>query len=222
MVIVDPSPIILAEYGFKQRQAELERGRLTRLRHTPSVTLDGQRIELLANIEQPEDTVVALEAGDARIELWDASRNLDVIGHNIANANTVGMKASRAEFGEIYASSINSSGSVNAGIGVQVAAVAQQFTQGNTSITNNPLDVAINGEGFFRMNNGGFITYTRNGQFQLDKDGYLDQIVAIKRRVQIPVIASMNGTSAAPPAKIPAALITTIDVLWRADSKKVR
>ena len=56
VVIVDPSPIILAEYGFKQRQGDLERGRLSRLRHTPAVTLDGQTIDLLANIEMPEDT----------------------------------------------------------------------------------------------------------------------------------------------------------------------
>ena len=59
VVIVDPSPIILAEYGFKQRQGELERGRLSRLRHTPAVTLDGQKVELLANIEMPEDALGA-------------------------------------------------------------------------------------------------------------------------------------------------------------------
>jgi phosphotransferase system enzyme I (PtsI) len=55
VVIVDPSAIILAEYGFKQRQGELERTRLARLRHTPAVTLDGLKIELLANIEMPDD-----------------------------------------------------------------------------------------------------------------------------------------------------------------------
>ena len=60
VMIVDPSPIILAEYGFKQRQAELERGRLGRLRHTQAVTLDGQKVELLANIELPEDAQAAL------------------------------------------------------------------------------------------------------------------------------------------------------------------
>jgi phosphotransferase system enzyme I (PtsI) len=63
VMIVDPSPIILAEYGFKQRQAELERGRLSRLRHTPAVTLDGQKVELLANIEMPEDAAAAVQAG---------------------------------------------------------------------------------------------------------------------------------------------------------------
>jgi phosphotransferase system enzyme I (PtsI) len=70
VMIVDPSPIILAEYGFKQRQAELERGRLARLRHTPAVTLDGQKIELLANIEMPEDAAAAVEAGAVGVGLF--------------------------------------------------------------------------------------------------------------------------------------------------------
>ncbi|HYD75119.1 phosphoenolpyruvate--protein phosphotransferase [Ramlibacter sp.] len=70
VMIVDPSPIILAEYGFKQRQAELERGRLLRLRHTPAVTLDGEKIELLANIELPEDAAIAVEAGAVGVGLF--------------------------------------------------------------------------------------------------------------------------------------------------------
>ena len=70
VVIVNPSPIILAEYGFKQRQAELERERLTRLRHTPAVTLDGQRVELLANIEMPEDSPFALDVGAVGVGLF--------------------------------------------------------------------------------------------------------------------------------------------------------
>lgn len=70
VMIVDPSPIILAEYGFKQRQAELERGRLGRLRHTPAVTLDGQKVELLANIELPEDAEAAVRAGAAGVGLF--------------------------------------------------------------------------------------------------------------------------------------------------------
>ena len=70
VLIVQPSPIILAEYGFKQRQGELERGRLARLKHTPAVTLDGQRIELLANIEQPEDSAAALAAGAVGVGLF--------------------------------------------------------------------------------------------------------------------------------------------------------
>jgi phosphoenolpyruvate-protein phosphotransferase (PTS system enzyme I) len=70
VMIVDPSPIILAEYGFKQRQAELERGRLNRLRHTPAVTLDGQKVELLANIELPDDAEAALKAGAVGVGLF--------------------------------------------------------------------------------------------------------------------------------------------------------
>nr|MBP7531769.1 phosphoenolpyruvate--protein phosphotransferase [Ottowia sp.] len=70
VMIVDPSPIILAEYGFKQRQGELERGRLARLKNTPAVTLDGHRIELLANIEQPSDTALAMAAGAVGVGLF--------------------------------------------------------------------------------------------------------------------------------------------------------
>ena len=70
VVIVDPSSIILAEYGFKQRQRELERGRLQRLLHTPSVTMDGEKVELLANIEMPEDAMVAVKAGAVGVGLF--------------------------------------------------------------------------------------------------------------------------------------------------------
>jgi phosphoenolpyruvate-protein phosphotransferase (PTS system enzyme I) len=70
VVIVDPSPIILAEYGFKQRQGELERGRLQRLLHTPAVTMDGERVQLLANIEMPEDAGQALKAGALGVGLF--------------------------------------------------------------------------------------------------------------------------------------------------------
>ena len=70
IVIVDPSPIVLEEYRFRQRQSELERARLHRLRHTPSVTLDGQHVELLANIEQPSDAAGAVEAGAVGVGLF--------------------------------------------------------------------------------------------------------------------------------------------------------
>src|SRR3989338_2249335 len=70
VVIIDPSPIILAEYGFKQREGELERGRLQRLLHTPAVTMDEQKVQLLANIEMPEDAQVALKAGALGVGLF--------------------------------------------------------------------------------------------------------------------------------------------------------
>ncbi|MDO9610410.1 MAG: flagellar hook protein FlgE [Serpentinimonas sp.] len=103
-----------------------------------------------------------------------SARNLEVIGHNIANANTTGMKASRVEFSEVFASSLGAAGGDNAGIGVQVATVAQLFTQGNLKITGNQLDLAINGSGFFQVAApDGSTLYTRNGEFKLDRDGFI-------------------------------------------------
>jgi flagellar hook protein FlgE len=102
-----------------------------------------------------------------------ASKNLDVIGNNVANSSTVGFKASDVQFADVYAASLAGGGGTEAGIGTKVATIAQQFTQGNISVTNNPLDVAINGKGFFRVDQQGTIFYSRNGQFQLDKNGYI-------------------------------------------------
>jgi len=102
-----------------------------------------------------------------------ASKSLDVIGNNVSNANTVGFKESQAQFADVYANSLTGAGASQIGIGTKVAQVSQQFTQGNITASNNPLDVAINGGGFFRMSNNGTITYARNGQFQLDKSGYI-------------------------------------------------
>ena len=102
-----------------------------------------------------------------------AAKNLDVIGNNVANSGTVGFKQSQAQFADVYANSLTGTGGSQIGIGVQLATVAQQFTQGNITATNNPLDIAINGGGFFRMESNGGITYQRNGQFQLDRDGFI-------------------------------------------------
>jgi len=102
-----------------------------------------------------------------------ASKQLEVIGNNVSNANTVGFKQARAEFADVFANSLSGGGASQIGIGTKVSNVAQQFTQGNITATNNSLDIAINGGGFFRMSNNGSITYSRNGQFQMDKFGYI-------------------------------------------------
>lgn len=102
-----------------------------------------------------------------------ASTNLDVIGNNVANANTVGFKQSQAQFTDIFANSLGGSGSSQVGIGARVSTIAQSFTQGNISPTSNPLDIAINGQGFYRMDEGGVISYSRNGQFHVDGNGFL-------------------------------------------------
>ena len=100
-----------------------------------------------------------------------ASRNLDVIGNNIANANTVGAKVARAEFTEIVAASTIAANGRSEGIGVEVATVSQQFTQGAVSLTGSAQDIAINGAGFFRVTlPDGSAAYTRAGEFKLDTD----------------------------------------------------
>lgn len=102
-----------------------------------------------------------------------SSKNLSVIGNNVANANTVGFKSATAHFADVYASAGNAVGENNPGIGARVTTVAQSFTQGSLTATSNPLDMAISGSGFFRLSDKGAVTFSRNGQFHLDKAGYV-------------------------------------------------
>lgn len=102
-----------------------------------------------------------------------ASKALDAISNNVANSTTVGFKQSSAQFSDLYASTLGGGGKAQIGIGATVTGVAQQFSQGNITVTSNPLDLAINGEGFFRMSDNGSTIYTRNGQFSVDKNGYI-------------------------------------------------
>jgi flagellar hook protein FlgE len=111
-----------------------------------------------------------------------STQNLSVIGNNVANSSTVGFKSSETLFSDVFASSLTGSGSTQVGIGVKVASVEQQFTQGNITTSTNPLDIAINGGGFYQMSNNGSISYTRNGQFQIDKNGYI--VNAVGDRLQ--------------------------------------
>lgn len=100
-----------------------------------------------------------------------SSKALDSVGNNIANSGTIGFKAATTTFADVFAATMGSGNQI--GIGTSVASINQQFTQGNITVTNNPLDLAINGQGFFRLSNNGAISWTRNGQFNLDKDGYI-------------------------------------------------
>jgi flagellar hook protein FlgE len=103
--------------------------------------------------------------------LQAASEQLDNIGNNIANSSTIGYKDVSTDFADVYASSLWGSTSNEIGIGVEVAAVTPQFTQGTISTTGNPLDVAINGNGFFQLSNNGVTTYSRDGEFELNANG---------------------------------------------------
>ncbi len=102
-----------------------------------------------------------------------ASQSLDVIGNNVANAATVGFKQSRSLFTDVFANSLSGSGSNEVGIGTKITAIEQEFTQGAITTTNNPLDFAVNGKGFFRLSDNGEISFTRNGQFHRDNSGYI-------------------------------------------------
>lgn len=106
--------------------------------------------------------------------LNSSAKQLDVIGNNVANSGTVGFKQSQAQFADMYAASLAGGGAAQVGTGSKVAAVVQQFTQGNITNTSNSMDMAISGQGFFRLiDQGGSVMYSRNGQFQVDKDGYV-------------------------------------------------
>ncbi|EHQ52152.1 flagellar basal body FlaE domain-containing protein [Ectothiorhodospira sp. PHS-1] len=102
-----------------------------------------------------------------------ASSDLQVTGHNIANSSTAGFKRSRAEFADVFALSYTGVSKTATGSGVNLASVTQQFTQGDLNFSDNNLDLAINGQGFFILDRDGITEYTRAGQFQVDKDGFI-------------------------------------------------
>lgn len=102
-----------------------------------------------------------------------ANTDLSVTGNNIANASTTGFKSSRAEFGDLYSNMVFGSAVASPGSGVNVQAITQQFEQGNITNTGNVLDMAIEGEGFFVIDQGGEQLFTRSGNFGLDDEGYV-------------------------------------------------
>lgn len=101
-----------------------------------------------------------------------STTSLNIIGNNIANAGTTGFKTSRGEFADVYATSLGGGGGQE-GKGVAVVGINQSFSQGNIRFTENVLDMAINGSGFFVLDDNGTNAYTRSGSFQVDRDGYV-------------------------------------------------
>lgn len=102
-----------------------------------------------------------------------ASTDLSVTANNIANVNTNGFKGSRAQFAEVFAVGTQSVSSSASGSGVRLSAISQQFTQGNIDFTDNALDLAIGGEGFFVLSDNGARTYSRAGAFGVDNQGFV-------------------------------------------------
>jgi flagellar hook protein FlgE len=136
-----------------------------------------------------------------------ASSDLDVIGNNIANADTVGFKSGTAEFADMYANSIATSTSQQIGIGTQLSEVQQQFSQGTITTTNQALNVAINGNGFFQMSNNGTLTYSRNGVFQLDKNGYITNAQGLDLMGYAANASGIINTAQTVPLQVPTANI---------------
>ena len=122
-----------------------------------------------------------------------ATSDLNVTANNIANSNTTGFKSSRSEFSDVFTAGGLGSGSTAIGNGVRVAAVAQQFSQGAIQFTNNNLDLAISGAGFFTLRDPTGLVYTRNGTFGADRDGYI--VNSANQRLQVyPAIDGVPGS----------------------------
>jgi flagellar hook protein FlgE len=132
-----------------------------------------------------------------------SSSDLDVIGNNIANANTVGFKQSTAEFADVYANTIATSVNNEVGIGTQLSNVQQNFSQGTINSTGQALNVAINGSGFYQMSHNGATTYSRNGVFQLDKNGYVTNAQGLKLMGYAANAKGVVNTATTVPIQVP-------------------
>lgn len=154
-----------------------------------------------------------------------ASAALNVISNNVANTDTVGFKTGMTQFADVFAAALNGAvGGIQIGSGTTVDAVHQRFTQGNITTTGNALDVAINGSGFFRMDQNGSIAYSRNGQFEADKDGFIVNAQGFKL-TGYGVDANGNILPAAPTdiqintADVPPKVTSTVDMGLNLDSQ---
>ncbi|WP_144143689.1 flagellar hook protein FlgE [Paraburkholderia sp. BCC1884] len=136
-----------------------------------------------------------------------SSSDLDVIGNNIANANTVGFKSGAAQFADMYANSVATAVGNQVGIGTKLADVQQQFSQGTITSTNQALDVAINGNGFFQLSNNGSLVYSRNGVFQLDKNGYITNAEGLQLMGYAANASGIINTAQTVPLSVPTANI---------------
>ncbi|MBW9106358.1 flagellar hook protein FlgE [Paraburkholderia phenoliruptrix] len=136
-----------------------------------------------------------------------SSSDLDVIGNNIANANTVGFKSGAAQFADMYANSVATAVGNQVGIGTKLSEVQQQFSQGTITSTNQALDVAINGNGFFQLSNNGSLVYSRNGVFQLDKNGFITNAQGLQLMGYAANSSGIINTAQTVPLSVPTANI---------------
>lgn len=135
--------------------------------------------------------------------LTAASTDLDVIGNNISNANTVGYKEGAAQFAAMYANALNTSMNNGPGIGTRVSKIGQEFTQGTIKETGQTLDMAINGNGFFTLSHNGSAQYSRNGQFTMDPSGKIVNAQGLSLMGYAPNPKGVLNTSTAVPLTVP-------------------
>jgi len=151
-----------------------------------------------------------------------AAQELRIIGNNVSNASTTGFKQSRANFSDVYAAS-SSGGTANSiGAGVRLASVDQLFTQGNIGFTDSKLDMAINGQGFFILEDNGSRVYARSGQFQADRDGFIvnsnDQKMIVNVADESGTITGAAGPLRLDSSNIPPSATNLIEVAVNLDS----
>jgi flagellar hook protein FlgE len=116
-----------------------------------------------------------------------AQSDLNVTANNIANTSTNGFKGSRTEFADLFAVSLQGVSSNASGNGVRVAAVTQQFAQGNIEFTDSNLDLAVSGQGMFILSDNGALAYTRAGAYQMNRDGYVVNSAGQRLQVYPPI-----------------------------------
>ncbi|MFK5913944.1 MAG: flagellar hook protein FlgE [Woeseiaceae bacterium] len=154
-----------------------------------------------------------------------AASELRVIGNNVANASTTGFKQSRANFADVYAASSSGGTSTSIGAGVRLTSVDQQFTQGTVGFTDNKLDMAINGEGFFILDDNGSRVYSRSGQFQADREGFIvnsnSQKMVVNIADEFGAITGAAGPLRLDSSNIPPKSTNLIEVAVNLDSGQV-
>lgn len=154
-----------------------------------------------------------------------ANDDLRLTGNNIANASTTGFKESRAEFGDVYSTTVLGSGLNQVGSGVRVQAIAQQFSQGNISFTENVLDLAISGSGFFVTSLNGDQGFTRAGTFGIDEEGYV--VNNVNARLQgfnastAGVLGNLPEDILIETGNLPPQSTTQVDIEFNIDSREV-
>lgn len=150
--------------------------------------------------------------------LQAAQSNIDTIGNNVANVNTVGFKSFSTELSDQFSNSLSDAmGGPTPGDGVSLTGLSQLFTEGTAQQTGNPLDVMVNGSGFFQVQTSSGTAYTRDGSFQISNDGYLvdangDQIMGYPTSGSSGTLSAIQINTGSIPAAATSALTMSVNL----------